>query len=119
MTPEEAQQLWVDALRSGEWQQTQALLRTDEGYCCLGVACELALRNGVPVSRRKVGDRWEYGEMDIVLPPIVQTWLGLASPEGNYEEDGEVFTLAERNDSGWSFDRIADIIEGRPQGLFK
>lgn len=29
---------WLAALESGNFPQTQGLLRTDDGYCCLGVA---------------------------------------------------------------------------------
>ena len=52
--------LFVEALRSGEFKQTRGVLRrditdtiTDDpnqapiiGYCCLGVAAAVALRNG-------------------------------------------------------------------------
>lgn len=51
---------WLDALRSGEYQQTKGRLRRDNpidpedaddgynaGYCCLGVLCDLAVKAGV------------------------------------------------------------------------
>ena len=43
---------WVAALRSGEFEQTQEVLvlEDDDGkksYCCLGVACVLAIREGI------------------------------------------------------------------------
>jgi hypothetical protein len=45
--------LWLDALRSGEYQQAQRTLqvRKEDGsaFCCLGVLCDVALKNGVPV----------------------------------------------------------------------
>lgn len=31
---------WIKALRSGEYEQTQEYLATEEGYCCLGVLVE-------------------------------------------------------------------------------
>jgi hypothetical protein len=41
----------VVALRSGAWPQTTGRLRKEDNgsvsFCCLGVACELALRQGV------------------------------------------------------------------------
>jgi hypothetical protein len=41
-------QKWVEALRSGKYQQTRYLIsRKDGKYCCLGVACELAIAEGV------------------------------------------------------------------------
>jgi hypothetical protein len=33
---------WVEALRSGRYQQVTGKLRTEEGYCCLGVLCVAA-----------------------------------------------------------------------------
>lgn len=33
---------WVEALRSGKFQQTNGALRDLDGYCCLGVACEVS-----------------------------------------------------------------------------
>lgn len=39
--------LWLDALVSGEFEQGLQYLRTsDNKYCCLGVACVVAARNG-------------------------------------------------------------------------
>lgn len=43
---QEFKQEWMAALTSGEFTQTQGALRTTEGYCCLGVACELMARRG-------------------------------------------------------------------------
>lgn len=33
---------WLQALESGKYNQTQNYLKTSEGHCCLGVACEVA-----------------------------------------------------------------------------
>lgn len=38
---------WVDALRSGDYQQGEMFLRRDGKHCCLGVLCELA---GIEIS---------------------------------------------------------------------
>lgn len=32
---------WITALRSEKYSQTKGNLRDDEGYCCLGVLCDL------------------------------------------------------------------------------
>ena len=32
---------WVEALRSGIYDQDKLKLKTDEGYCCLGVLCDI------------------------------------------------------------------------------
>lgn len=127
MTPVE---LWLVALRSGEYQQARGALRTPTGYCCLGVACDLYMK--------QTGDgRWENwtgaslshqifsasGEGHETEPPTaVRNWLGLSGDIGQYTEwqdDGKVDTaLTEKNDMGATFSEIADIIESRPEGLF-
>lgn len=106
---------WVDALRSGEYDQTRNYLRTDDGYCCLGVACEVAIENGVRLKAVYKDGLWEYARNSEVLPPSVQRWLGLAADDGAYAR----WTLAEKNDEGRPFDEIADVIESEPEGLFK
>ena len=43
--------LWLTALRSGEYGQGISYLKTHEDkFCCLGVACEVAMKNGVGVT---------------------------------------------------------------------
>lgn len=32
---------WLEALRSGKYQQTRKVLRDSNGYCCLGVLCDV------------------------------------------------------------------------------
>ena len=36
--------MWVSALRSGEYAQTTQFLRKGGGFCCLGVLCDLHQR---------------------------------------------------------------------------
>ena len=48
------QQAWVESLRTGGFGQTYGLLCevADDGkyHCCLGVACEVAIVNGLPLT---------------------------------------------------------------------
>lgn len=39
--PKDKIQQWINALRSGEYKQGSGGLQSEEGYCCLGVACDL------------------------------------------------------------------------------
>lgn len=59
------QQAWVDALRSGEYQQGEGTLEriitaddsaeeTGRCYCCLGVACRVAEEAGVSIKRAEM-----------------------------------------------------------------
>ena len=98
--------LWVEALRSGEYQQaTQSLTQRGGGYCCLGVACRVM---GVPDEVIRHHDNLH--QLD-----SVRAHFGIIGADGDYE-DG---SLANDNDKrGKSFAEIADIIESEPAGLF-
>ena len=116
MDTKEAAALWVEALRSGKWQQGQLKLRVGDAYCCLGVACAVYQQvvGGLAI-RVHVAGIISYNNRRTILPPVVQEWLGLSTDEGAYEQAG---TLSLDNDRGKTFQEIADIIEARPAGLF-
>lgn len=113
----EARAKWVAALRSEEFTQATGGLRREldkgaVGYCCLGVACEVAVREGaVPT----------YDGDCLVLPDEVTEWLGLADAAGSMtqvigaedDEDGfKAGALWELNDvTKMPFKDIADVIE--------
>jgi hypothetical protein len=118
---------WVAALRSGRFEQTTAWLHTPNGYCCLGVACELALDADIVKTRNfyDESDHAVYDGADTELPDAVVDWLGLNTAAGRYDTDDpeaagiEFWGLTWDNDTGKSFDEIADIIEAEPPGLFR
>jgi hypothetical protein len=123
MNPE-IKALWIEALRSGEYQQGKDQLKSAEGkYCCLGVLCDLARKEGLGewrpnsdgfgaptggnefvASRDELDARWSS------LPTAVADWAGTS-------HDPVVFgglstsSLANLNDTGMSFEDIADVIE--------
>lgn len=94
MNPE-IKALWLEALRSGEYEQGEGWLKQmpDDGpaeYCCLGVLCDLAEKAGIVESREELsGDdtpvaRYfgrlvtEYGYSEVtVLPKAVADWADL------------------------------------------
>lgn len=104
--------LWVAALRSGKYPQGKGKLRTKEGFCCLGVGCEVA---GIP-SEIRFGN-WRYGARGsaLVAPDEFCEWLGVNpyyfETGGSFEADGRWDSLAKRNDEGATFEEIADLIE--------
>ena len=110
---------WVKALRSGDYQQTRHALRRDNGFCCLGVACDLAVKAGLPVELRESCGMVTYNGEKSGLPPIVRAWLGLSEVDGYMEGFAcGCYSLAYMNDHGGSFTEIADAIEEEPLGLF-
>lgn len=109
----EIKKLWVEALRSGKYQQGRGELRCDDTFCCLGVLCDL--------HAKATGMAWEdkcryLGQVG-TLPDDVLDWSGL--PDKNPLIAGR--RLSVHND-GWKrnrapeqrakkFPRIADLIE--------
>lgn len=120
--------LWTDALRSGEYQQGKGCLChvPEQGvptFCCLGVACEVAIKNGVEVETRIAFNFKRYGGLSSYVPEQVKEWLGLASDCGYYGARNldQYFDHAlYRDNDTYSkpFVVLADIIESNPKGLW-
>ncbi len=109
---------WCDALRSGEYQQAPQQLRvygTDvDGFCCLGVLCDLYAKER-PDEGRWDGDLFRAGLSvgSTHLPRDVQEWAGMSSDCGSRDGD----PLTDLNDNGATFASIADLIERECESL--
>ena len=135
LTPLEARDLWVKALRGGEYKQTSlGALRDDTGHCCLGVGCDLYIKHEGEGSWevRDEGEPYIFkvgGEAsNSFLPEKVRLWLGLKSTDGSWAgahergaakpaEWGHNATLAGLNDFHHTFASIADRIEAGEVGF--
>jgi hypothetical protein len=137
---------WLEKLRSGEYKQANGFLvvlddeNKPEGFCCLGVLCEVAVEDGVihranPVPPKGMGSNPGYlSDPDnrgyplvenSTLPVEVQEWAGLDAnpdidlPDTTHKDDDGVeyedttrYSLSELNDNmGMDFEEIADYIE--------
>lgn len=102
-------QMWVDALRSGEYCQGTGELRGGNRFCCLGVLCDLHAKTTGKGSWD--GEIYEAGKSrdGMQLPPAVRRWSGVRSAQGSLWMGK--YNLAEINDEGGDFDLIAAIIE--------
>lgn len=137
-TLQERRKLLTDALRSGEYRQGRNRLRRHrdgepDGFCCLGVACDVYLKNGgeghwsepeatkgwwfVTPKSTETGPDQDY----ITLPGMVADWYGFREPGGNFDTRFRSgwHSLTNLNDAGTSFSAIADLIDAAPKGLFK
>lgn len=139
MNPEVKQE-WIEELRSGKHEQTQGALQrlkplqgasnpeaTKVGKCCLGVLCDIAVKHGVisPITGDPTlsEDRVYYLDEaedrsgatfanSALLPNQVMKWAGLDSDNGTYQGDDDyTHALTNKNDTGATFDEIADLIE--------
>jgi hypothetical protein len=124
----EVKALVVAALRSGEFKQTQATLRRGDGFCCLGVICEIYRRetgNGlwVPLDAPVPGDEDRLAFIAdtqhsirerVFLPTEVAEWCGFDTDEPYHSDpvvNGFSTTAADMNDSGNTFLEIAAVIK--------
>jgi hypothetical protein len=108
---------WVAALRSGEYAQTKNCLRNDEGFCCLGVLCDIYAKDTETEWVPEKDNKPEFIFLDrIGTPPTqVQDWSGFPSRTGYLNDiknrDGITEELTVLNDSGFTFNQIADVIQ--------
>lgn len=124
MNPEIKDQ-WVQALRSGHYQQGDGCLRDDENhFCCLGVLTDLYVQ--------QFGEQWlpttnsEYGLADlqpvngeadrrgvnnITMAHQVKEWAGLSDRDPMIATSDDTKPLSQLNDECCTFEQIADAIE--------
>ncbi len=115
-------QKWVEALRSGEYKQTKSKLHDDEGFCCLGVLCDLYRKeHNDSITWKLVKDDifkivFQFNDNEGIPPKIVREWAGIENsidddnnPYGSYNEKRD--SLVNDNDTGKTFEEIAQIIE--------
>ena len=117
---------WVAALRSGEYQQGTCRLRSNRGFCCLGVLTDLYAKehnenwnyvDAYSEQNTKVEGGWCFDKENQFLPSQVIDWAELENenPEVKIlDEDGTLIqydVLSYMNDMGKSFSIIADRIE--------
>lgn len=109
----EATRLWIEALRSGNYNQSKGCLRDDNGFCCLGVAANILTKD--PWLKNK-NDHGQYilresGNESGVLPDSRYARM-VTSYAYNRDFATDQTSLAELNDAhGFTFPMIADVIE--------
>jgi hypothetical protein len=129
---------WLAALRSGEYKQAAGVLKNSEGYCCLGVLCEIA---GLEQHDTPLGVSFGPENDRTTLPTRLSAHMGLRSENGAFTmphahlvpfavtvNGVEYDTLTQMNDGTstlWrpirpalTFAQIADAIEQNQTRLF-
>ena len=105
---------WLDALRSGYYEQGKGKLRTETGFCCLGVLCDLYAEEHKDVHWKTSYVEGDYTFLgrEGTLPEKVVDWADLKSSTPSVSYENDTYELAMLNDSvELSFDEIADVIE--------
>lgn len=113
---------WLAALRNGEYKQATGYLKTQDGFCCLGVLCDIidpdAWDNKLSglENRSYAWDSGGFGKSYYELPNHVLHDIGVPRYHEaiSVEENSSQLTqsyLANKNDGGASFSDLADWIE--------
>jgi len=130
MNPE-VKQKWIDALRSGKYDQGSEKLRSVQGYCCLGVLCDLYSKEqskdwdfvGGEETNLQPKDYWYFEGESEFLSESVKDWAGLPARDpsvrvdvtDNDDEDDWFYNeeIANLNDSGYTFNELSNLIESQ------
>ena len=97
---------WLEALRSGRYDQTTGKLRNGSCFCCLGVLCDV-----FDPTRWEIDDEWSSGDGPDqrhevgVLPSNFRYTYGIDEVLQN--------RLIGLNDAGKTFSEIANYIEAK------
>jgi hypothetical protein len=103
---------WLHALRSGRYLQGMKYLWNNGSYCCLGVGCEVSGVDETPWRMNQLAPGWFIDWLGIpALDPEGEPIEDLLNFLGTFDigiMDDRSITAASMNDSGKSFDTIAD-----------
>jgi hypothetical protein len=112
--------MWLKALRSGEFKQCRGFLAKNDKYCALGVLSILAVLEGICTFNDLKG----VGTFDnrrFTLSYNVMKWAEIAQDDERFLDPdehevilnikGKSTSVLELNDKGMSFKKLATIIE--------
>jgi hypothetical protein len=116
MTPEGIKFIkeeWIPALRSGEYKQGNSYLhRSNDSFCCLGVACKLLVdKINLQVFEDSAQGVYYYNHSSGTLPKTVLEFLGLSVESDSMKSELECSLINMNDIHGASFNKIADYLE--------
>lgn len=120
MNPE-VKEKWLIALTSGEYQKGKLALKvtfeeSGTNWCCLGVLCDLYIKEtGKGSWKKEVGRRDTFisdDSMKVSFPPQdVMEWAGIDSVSGSFLTDDGASSLVRINDETEDFSKVIAAIE--------
>jgi hypothetical protein len=102
--PQKAMKKWIAALRGGEYNQAKRQLQSREGFCCLGVACEVFL----PEEKKNRADNGMLWGTTPNFQPVPK-WL--IKINADVENIAGVSLMVLNDRSLANFKEIADLLE--------
>lgn len=107
----ELQQKWIDALKSGKYNQTTGVLHDQYGFCCLGVVCDVIEPNWDEDNNYVTGElhfdengNEDIKTLDIELNDFYRNKLGLTHKQ-------EIILIKMNDKQNKSFIEIAEYLE--------
>ena len=94
---------WIKALRSGEYKKTKGYLHDDEGFCCLGVLCDIELDSYWHKGASTYQTVYHIEDLYYELPDSLSERAGLTATQEQI--------LMGMNDGDSTFEEIADWLE--------
>lgn len=103
---------WIKALKSGEFKQGKGYLESDGKYCALGILSLLSLVEG-QCTYNQVDGLGRFDNKRYTLSYNTLTWAGMDLEDFKADVlfEGESTSIADLNDRGLSFQKLAQIIE--------
>lgn len=103
---------WANTLRSGKYPQAKGKLQTEQGYCCLGVACLLF----IPEKLRRYDSNGHLSRMTPAHQEVAPKWLkyierNLGMKQYLHSPEEPIYLITMNDQLNFSFDEIADVIE--------
>ena len=116
----------IDALRSGNYQQSYFRLRKKNlnipphyTYCVLGVACQVSGLGWWDNDTYEIKNTYQPDPSNVQMPNEVAFYYGFNDTDASFKnEDGNWVSLDQLNDDKWDFEQLADLIESEPKGMF-
>ncbi len=105
-------EMWIQALKSGEFKQGTQYLERDGQYCAIGVLSLLSLIEG-QCTYNQIDGTGKFDNKRFTLSYNTLTWAGLGLEDFKVDViyEGESTSIADLNDRGLSFKELARIID--------
>ena len=111
MNPEIKEE-WLAALRSGEYEQGQCQLRTeDNAFCCLGVLSDIMTKKNPDIHWIRDKNIWKIIDDSGCSGEILTDRIASAAGLAHLDPRLHGTKLSSMNDSGYTFEHIANVIE--------
>ncbi len=111
---------WIKALLSGDYKQARGSLQNRDGFCCLGVLCDISkkgtwARDPGSTTRREERYTCASSESTTVLPRDVIEWADLpnSNPNAGIADAQGRDLITTFNDEGSTFEELAEIIDNK------